>query len=212
MSVKFVLLSLLQQQAASTYQLRSRFEAATGHTWNLNIGQVSTTLQRLERDGLVQRQPGENETDTFLLTTAGASELRQWWDTPVDRTRPERSELVMKIVAATLSANTDLNHIIQIQRRHLIETMRDYTRLKRQVGTDLTWRLVLENHLCLAEAELRWLDQVQNLLSTHSLATANRNNCASTWEQLQAEPRTREPVVADISTPTSEAAAKGTKP
>ena len=35
------------------YQLKTEFEAATGGVWPLNVGQVYTTLERLERDGLV---------------------------------------------------------------------------------------------------------------------------------------------------------------
>ena len=35
------------------YQLRAEFESTTGGMWPLNVGQVYTTLARLERDGLV---------------------------------------------------------------------------------------------------------------------------------------------------------------
>jgi len=35
------------------YGLKTEFEAATGDVWPLNVGQVYTTLGRLERDGLV---------------------------------------------------------------------------------------------------------------------------------------------------------------
>lgn len=161
-----MLLSLLQDQQCSIYQLRNRFDSATGHTWNLNIGQVSTTLQRLERDGLAKRLAGEgNEADHFAITQSGSAELSTWWNSPVDRTRPERSELVMKIVAAAFTGSADTGRIIQIQRRHILQTMRDYTRLKRKAKDDLTWRLVLEHHIYMAEAELRWLDHVDTLLA-----------------------------------------------
>lgn len=165
MSVKFVLLALLQKHQSSIYQLRGQFEAVTGQSWNLNIGQVSTTLQRLERDGLVQRQPGKKEADPFTITPVGEAALAQWWCTPVDRSRPQRSEMVMKIIAAVHCGQMPPTKILQIQRRHLLETMRDYTRLKRQNRGDLTWHLILENHIFMAEAELRWLDEVEVILS-----------------------------------------------
>src|SRR6266511_1516280 len=62
MSVKHGLLALLERGPMCGYQLRVAFEESTGGTWPLNIGQVYTTLSRLERDGLVRPLP-ENDAD-----------------------------------------------------------------------------------------------------------------------------------------------------
>src|SRR5262245_19573235 len=62
MSVKHGLLALLQRGPRYGYQLRTEFEHATGGTWPLNIGQVYTTLSRLERDGLVRPTDGSPES------------------------------------------------------------------------------------------------------------------------------------------------------
>ena len=53
MSVRHALLALLSAGPKYGLQLRNDFEARTGEVWPLNVGQVYTTLQRLERDGLV---------------------------------------------------------------------------------------------------------------------------------------------------------------
>jgi len=53
-SVRHALLALLSEGPKYGLQLREEFEARTGEVWPLNIGQVYTTLQRLERDGLVE--------------------------------------------------------------------------------------------------------------------------------------------------------------
>ena len=50
MSVKFGLLALFADGPKYGYQLRTDFEARTGGTWPVNVGQVYTTLERLERD------------------------------------------------------------------------------------------------------------------------------------------------------------------
>ena len=55
MSVRHALLALLSDGPKYGLQLRQEFEARTGEVWPLNVGQVYTTLQRLERDGLVSR-------------------------------------------------------------------------------------------------------------------------------------------------------------
>jgi DNA-binding PadR family transcriptional regulator len=52
--VKHGLLALLERGPMHGYQLRVAFEESTGGTWPLNIGQVYTTLSRLEPDGLVR--------------------------------------------------------------------------------------------------------------------------------------------------------------
>ncbi len=64
MSVRHALLALLSDGPKYGLQLRHEFEARTGEVWPLNVGQVYTTLQRLERDGLVEsderrRRPAE---------------------------------------------------------------------------------------------------------------------------------------------------------
>src|SRR4051794_32190132 len=53
-SIRHALLALLTESPKYGLQLRQEFEARTGEVWPLNIGQVYTTLQRLERDGLVE--------------------------------------------------------------------------------------------------------------------------------------------------------------
>ena len=54
MSVRHALLALLSEGPKYGLRLRQEFEARTGEVWPLNVGQVYTTLQRLERDGLVE--------------------------------------------------------------------------------------------------------------------------------------------------------------
>ena len=83
MSVRQGMLALLARASRCTrYQLRQQFEARTGGTWPLNMGQVSTTLDRLDRDGLVEpRRPATSPRPT-RSTDAGRAALREWWSTP----------------------------------------------------------------------------------------------------------------------------------
>jgi DNA-binding PadR family transcriptional regulator len=50
MTVREGLLALLQEGPRHGYQLKTEFESATGGVWPLNVGQVYTTLDRLERE------------------------------------------------------------------------------------------------------------------------------------------------------------------
>jgi DNA-binding PadR family transcriptional regulator len=59
MSVQHALLALLAEGPKYGLQLRQEFEESTGEIWPLNVGQVYTTLQRLERDGFVESDENE---------------------------------------------------------------------------------------------------------------------------------------------------------
>ena len=51
MAIREALLALLEQSPSTAYQLKQGFERATSRIWPLNMGQISTTLQRLHRMG-----------------------------------------------------------------------------------------------------------------------------------------------------------------
>ncbi|HEY6296970.1 MAG TPA: PadR family transcriptional regulator, partial [Streptosporangiaceae bacterium] len=132
MSVRHALLALLSEGPKYGLQLREEFEAGTGEVWPLNIGQVYTTLQRLERDGLAQSDGSDTEGPQrrFRITQAGREELAGWLRTPPDMTSPPREELVMKILVALRLPGTDVPGVIQAHRRYLVQLMQQWTRIK----------------------------------------------------------------------------------
>ncbi|MCX4746879.1 PadR family transcriptional regulator [Kitasatospora sp. NBC_01287] len=179
MSIRHGLLALLDQGPRYGYQLRIEFEARTGATWPLNVGQVYTTLGRLERDGLVVPDGEDEEGHLFYaVTEKGRAELRSWFDTPVPRTNPPRDELAIKLAMAVTVPGVDVHAVVQGQRRHSIQALQDYTRLKARAlageaaagaaeGAELAWLLVLEQLIFQAEAEVRWLDHCETRLANH---------------------------------------------
>lgn len=182
MSIRQAMLAILEQGPMYGYQLRAEFEQRTGETWPLNIGQVYTTLTRLERDGLVEvvGHGGADETDeavdagsdrqhvSYRATEAGRGEVSEWFATPVPRTQPPRDELAIKLAIAVTLPGVDVGTIIQRQRSATMAALQDYTRLKRsgraakpEEPADLAWSLVLDALVFDAEAEVRWLDHCE---------------------------------------------------
>lgn len=166
MSVKHALLALLEQEPMYGYQLRVEFEQRTGTTWPLNVGQVYTTLSRLERDGLALGAGEDAEGHViYRITEAGRDEVASWFTTPVARTQPPRDELAIKLALAVTVPGVDVATVIQQQRSATMTALQDYTRLKRQAtGTapaELAWSLVLDSLVFGAEAEVRWLDHCE---------------------------------------------------
>jgi DNA-binding PadR family transcriptional regulator len=162
MSVRQALLALLEQGPRYGYQLRAEFEQRTGSTWPLNVGQVYTTLTRLERDGLVEGTGADDEGHVmYEVTPAGRDEVSAWFTTPVPRTQPPRDELAIKLALAVTVPGVDVGSLIQRQRTATMTALQDYTRLKRNGEGDLAWGLVLDSLVFAAEAEIRWLDHCE---------------------------------------------------
>jgi len=170
MSVRQALLALLEEGPMYGYQLRSEFERRTGATWPLNVGQVYTTLTRLERDGLVTQVTPHSGADSeghvvYEVTTAGRDEVATWFTTPVGRSTPPRDELAIKLALAVTVPGVDVGTVIQQQRSATMTALQDYTRLKRDrvdaMPGDLAWGLVLDSLIFTAEAEVRWLDHCE---------------------------------------------------
>jgi DNA-binding PadR family transcriptional regulator len=161
MSVRHALLALLSEGPKYGLQLRQEFEARTGEVWPLNIGQVYTTLQRLERDGLVESDDpeGEGPQKGFRITPAGDHELAQWLRTPPETAPPPRDELVIKVLVALRMPGVDVHELIQVHRRHLVELMQRYTHLKAETPEhDVGLALIVDAELFRIEAVVRWLD------------------------------------------------------
>lgn len=166
MSIRMGLLSLLHEQSMYGYQLRQQFEASTGATWPLNIGQVYTTLARLERDGLVDVSEDGDETQrVYRISAAGRDEVAIWFRTPVAHTSPPRDELAIKLALAVHTPGVDVRAVIQTQRTATIRTLQEYTRAREAAGDDLAWSLVADSLLFAAEAEVRWLDHCETRLA-----------------------------------------------
>jgi DNA-binding PadR family transcriptional regulator len=161
MSVPHALLALLSEGPKYGLRLQNEFEARTGEVWPLNVGQVYTTLQRLERDGLVVSDDTEDERarKRYRITTAGADELTEWLRTPPELVPPPRDELVIKLLVALQVPGTEVHEILQVHRRHVIEVMQRYTRIKATAAADdVALALVADAELFRLEAIVRWLD------------------------------------------------------
>ncbi|GAA4660693.1 PadR family transcriptional regulator [Arthrobacter cryoconiti] len=178
MSIRHSLLALLQEGPRYGYQLRGEFEERTGATWPLNIGQVYTTLDRLERDALVQKDGDDGEGHVvYSVTDTGRAEVAEWFAAPVAQTNPPRNELAIKLALALTVECVNVTAVIQTQRTASIRQLQDYTRQRRAaVGTtgansftrgsnDTAWLLVLDSLIFATEAEIRWLDHCEGWMA-----------------------------------------------
>ncbi len=174
MSVGMSLLAMLDEGSTYGLQLKSSFEARTGGIWPLNVGQVYTTLARLERDGLVSHtQSQESEAQRpYAITGAGRERLAAWFREPTQVDPPARDELVLKIVMAVGRDDPGPAVVIQSERKKAIELLQEYTRLKRSAGADadLGWEILLDSLMFQTEARVRWLDTCESRIGRSGFA------------------------------------------
>lgn len=176
MSVRYALLALLSEGPRYGVQLREEFEARTGEVWPLNVGHVCATLQRLEREGLVESDDTapDGPRNIFRITADGARELAGWLRTPPPATAaPPRDELVVKVLVAIHVPALDGPDVIQVHRRYLAELVQQWTRIKQtEAESDLSLALVVDAELFRLEAVTRWLDAAGGRISRAQTAPA----------------------------------------
>jgi len=165
MSVPHALLALLSEGPKYGLQLRQEFEARTGEVWPLNVGQVYTTLQRLERGELVESDDvgQDGPQKRFRITAGGTAELAGWLRTPPDLASPPRDELVIKVLVALRVPGVDVPELVQVHRRYLVELMQQWTRIKEGAAEhDLGLVLVVDAELFRLDSVIRWLDSAES--------------------------------------------------
>lgn len=110
---------------------------------------------QLERGGSVRR-PWRIDRS---VTSLGRGELEHWLRTPPEADTPPRDELVIKVLVAVRVPGVDVRSVIQAHRRHLVEEMQKYTRVKTQAAPDdHGLALVVDAEPFRLEGVVRWLD------------------------------------------------------
>ncbi len=164
MSLKYGLLGLLAEEPLHGYEVKNRFEEMLGGTWEVNIGQVYTTLQRLERDGLVRPvgERGDRGKLLYGVSDAGHKALNEWLAQPESGPQELREDIYVKLLLAARLANGNLGPLLSRQKRAYLQRLRDLNQLearaRKEGRTDLA-RLV-RGALLHTEADIKWIDEL----------------------------------------------------
>lgn len=169
MSVRYGVLGLLAKEPRHGYELKNSFEEISGGFWNVNYGQIYITIDRLLKEGLlesdaqtdVSRQSRERKV--YTITPKGLDELRQWLAKPVDKVRPLRDEVFIKLALLDYKQPGPILKLLEGQRQLYLSKMAELTRKKRQLKSThgeegIIADLLIDAALFHAEADLRWLE------------------------------------------------------
>jgi DNA-binding PadR family transcriptional regulator len=176
--LRFVLLGLLDAEPRYGYELKAVFEQFLGGTWPLNIGQIYTSLSRLEEDGFVRSQlvPQDDTPDrkVYELTALGRKELADWANTINDEPIKLRDELFLKVAVLSLKDGKSARSLIHRQRVAHLGRLADLGGLQDDPEQHPATGLLLEAAILRTEAELKWLDAVEDRLKDWGRGNAKK--------------------------------------
>ena len=105
MSLKHAILTLLETEEGSGYDLLKRFKARLGFFWNASHQQIYSQLKTLNQDGLIdctlEPQQGKPDRKVYHMTQAGHNALIEWLEKPV-KTDRVNDALLVKMYAGHL--------------------------------------------------------------------------------------------------------------
>jgi DNA-binding PadR family transcriptional regulator len=166
--LNYALLGLLVRNPLHGYDLKNELERALGGHWEINFGQIYTTLARMERDGLVEvaaeDQDGRGKK-TYQITPEGRKVLASWLETPVEKPRQLRDEFFIKLIIGRLAGETDASQAIDRQRQAYLQQMRSLSALAKATEDPMV-SLLIEGAILHLQADLRWLDACEERMET----------------------------------------------
>jgi DNA-binding PadR family transcriptional regulator len=183
MSTRHFVLGLLSQQPMSGYDIKRFLESLSWLIDSPSFGTLYPALHALLDDGLVTVRvvPGEGKPPRkiYSSTKVGRLALREWIDQPVDAGTSVKT-FVMRLALAGCLAPGNLTAHLE-QRRAQVAASRSALEQSAEAmdeDLDLGERLTLGYALCLAAAELNWLDRTLARLSRSTLYVEAVENVA----------------------------------
>ncbi|HZD59122.1 MAG TPA: PadR family transcriptional regulator [Anaerolineae bacterium] len=170
MSVKHGLLGLLARRPQHGYELKNSFDEIAGGFWDVNFGQIYSTIDRLVKDGLIVGtvEGGESaERRIYKITPKGIKEFKDWLDKPSAKVRPLRDEVFVKLAFMYPFDKEAILQLLAEQRQLYLAKMAELTRkkylLSRQGGGRdiLMTGLLLDAALFHAEADVKWIEHCE---------------------------------------------------
>src|SRR6266852_9737253 len=157
-------MGLLVEEPLHGYEVKNRFEAMLGGTSDVNTGQIYTTLQRLERDGLVRPAGPRGDRGKLLyeLSPEGQKALKQWLAQPDSGPQQLHEDIYVKLLLATRLADGDLTQLWGRQKRAYLQRLRDLNRLEERARREgrIDLARLIRGALLHTEADLKWVDEL----------------------------------------------------
>jgi DNA-binding PadR family transcriptional regulator len=156
-----VALGLIAVEPLYSDELKITFERFLGGTWPIDSSQISFTLRKLEREGLVESQLDDDDEKArriYSATDAGHAELESWTTTPDEGPISLRDEFFQKIAVASLSGGPTVTELVRAQREVHLGMMRGISEAARDPNLHPATTLLLDAARHRLEADIDWLE------------------------------------------------------
>lgn len=179
MSLKHAILTLLETEEGSGYDLLKRFKERLGFFWNASHQQIYLQLKKMSEEGLitfeVETQSGKPDRKVYRVTEQGHQALMDWIEHPV-KVNKVNDALLVKLYAGHLVDHDILaqeihrhkeihsrmlNTFLAIEKEFLSLSKHD----KKQF--ELPY-LTLRRGILGEQAWLAWAEEVESFFELHS--------------------------------------------
>ncbi|WP_439889191.1 PadR family transcriptional regulator [Pseudomonas sp. MBLB4123] len=177
MSLRHAILTLLETEPASGYDIVRHFKESLGYFWNAKHQQVYQELRRLSDEGWLQcseqAQSDKPDKKVYSISPAGRDELRRWLAEPAAPNKINDA-LLVKLFAGALAEPDNLRAEMARHRAthqgtldSLLDIERQYLALEpqEQRRQRLPY-LTLRRGILGERAWLAWADEVEAELAT----------------------------------------------
>jgi DNA-binding PadR family transcriptional regulator len=177
MSAKHALLGLLLDRPAYRYQLGHRLQERLGPAWAINSGQLYQTIDRLEKEGLIEPIDGasDDRRDRYIvgITDGGADEYERWFEEDISAAQLLRRPLLVKITLAGPERLQSAVKQIDAYERVCTTRLRELSRQRDEIPTGeprvradhVLLRLGLSADITHMEGELGWARHAHEMVS-----------------------------------------------
>ena len=172
MSLRFAVLTLLDIEPGSGYDLKRRFERSVSHFWSASHQQMYRELHRLHEEGLLdctlQPQAGKPDRKVYRLTEDGREALRDWVQQPA-APQKIREPFLLQLFAGHHLSNAQAQDLVRgqlDQHRALLDSYLEQNErvLRSDPQVQQRFRLAHQTLLLGIEAEKTWLEWGEQLL------------------------------------------------
>jgi PadR family transcriptional regulator AphA len=179
MSLKHAILTLLETEEGSGYDLLKRFKQRLGFFWNASHQQIYLQLKKMSEDGLIkfdlETQQGRPDRKVYHVTPTGKQVLMDWMEGSV-KVDKVNDALLVKLYAGHLVDPNTLNKEItkhKVIHQRMLDTFlaleKEYLLLQDNEKAPFTLPyLTLRKGILGEQAWLTWADEVSEYLSAQS--------------------------------------------
>jgi len=177
MSLKYVLLTLLEREPRTGYDLVQTFDSAVGYFWNASHQQVYRELGALADAKLLKfkqvKQADKPDKKIYSLSATGKATLHEWLEHPL-KAEKTKDLLLVKLMNTSSATLEQMQRELSHNKQNAKAIQATYSEIKNQYYSPKQLKVLPPNEVMIyaalrkgmlsVEAHLKWLDEVELLL------------------------------------------------